>query len=236
MAQISGLKNDSTANSSHHSMEADLSQARRLEMLLADGSVWRMRDLQARGIGSTTVRRAVNDGWVEALSRGTYRKPDAPEEHGSAFSEVCARVPHGIICLLSAAEFHGLTDETPEEVWLAIGNDRHPARLTWPPVRTVRWRQPAAFEVGVEVTTIQGVEVRITNPARTVVDMLRMMSTVGDDRAMECLRDYSMRGGSVGEVRVIADRIGVGNRLTPYIKAIPYMEPRHEEHRGEHSP
>jgi len=207
-------------------MEPDLSRARRLEMLLADGSMWRMRDLRAHGIDAKTVRRAVAAGAVEALSRGVYRKPDVPDEHGAALAEVCARVEDGVICLFSAADFHGLTDVPPERVWVAIPNNRRPPRLDWPPVRAVRWRNPLALELGVEERVIHGVRVRITTPARTVVDMLRMMTTVGEDRAMECLRDYAGSGGSVREVRVIADGIGCGKTLTPYIKVIPYFGDR----------
>lgn len=204
-------------------------------MLLADGSVWRMQDLEAQGVARTTVRRAVQAGRLEALSRGLYRLPNTPEETGSELAEVCARFRSGVICLLTAAQYHGLTDEVPTQVWLAVPNNTRTPTDAWPPVRLVRWRSSASREVGVEVRPIHGVEVRITSPARTVVDMLRMIKTVGDDRAMECLRDFAIRDGSVREVRDIADRIGVGDRLTPYLRAIPYMEPRHDQSRGGNS-
>lgn len=194
-------------------------------MLLSDGSVWRMRDLQAHGVARTTVRRAVEAGRVEALSRGIYRRADAPGETNADFAEVSARFARGVVCLLSAAQFHRMTDELPERVWLAVPNNTRTPTSAWPPVRLVRWRASAARNVGIETHSIQGVQVRVTSPARTVVDMLRMMTTVGEDRAMECLRDYAGRGGSVGEVRIVADSIGVADRLAPYIRMIPLMEP-----------
>tara|TARA_R110001599_G_scaffold347344_1_gene573514 strand:- start:57 stop:686 length:630 start_codon:yes stop_codon:yes gene_type:complete len=201
-------------------------------MLLADGSVWRMHDLEAQGIARMTVRRAVDAGWVEALSRGLYRRLDITEEQGSDLAEVCARFTGGVICLLTAAQFHGLTDEAPDKVWIAVPNNTRTPKDAWLPVRLVRWRSSASRQIGVDVHRIQGVDVPITNPARTVVDMLRMMKAVGADRAMECLRDYAISGGSVREVREIADTIGVGKRLTPYLTAIPYMETRHAKPTG----
>ena len=62
--------------------------------------------------------------------------------------------------------------------------------------------------------------------------MLRMMKAVGADRAMECLRDYAISGGSVREVRELADTIGVGKQLSPYLTAIPYMETHHAKPTG----
>ncbi|MEO3432318.1 hypothetical protein [Inquilinus sp. CAU 1745] len=203
-------------------------------MLLADGSMWRMKDLLAEGIAAQTVRRAVAAGTVEALSRGVYRRAGAYDEHGAILAEVSARVPDGVICLFSAADFHEITDVTPRQIWVGIPNNRRPPKLDWPPIRAVRWRGAPSFDVGVEERVIHGVPVRMTTPARTVVDMLRMMKTVGEDRALECLRDYAANGGSAGEVRVIADRIGVGQRLRPYVSTIPYLEAGHaKQHRSD---
>lgn len=201
-------------------------------MLLADGSVWRMHDLQAQGIARTTVRRAVNAGSVEALSRGLYRAAATSDQKGSGLAEVCARYKGGVICLLTATQFHGHTDEAPDQVWIAVPNNTRTPKASWPPVRLVRWRSPLSRRVGIEIHRIHGVDVPITNPARTVVDMLRMMKAVGADRAMECLRDYAISGGSVREVRELADTIGVGNQLTPYLTAIPYMETRYAKPTG----
>lgn len=85
-------------------------------------------------------------------------------------------------------------------------------------MRFVHWRDPAAFEVGIEERTVSGVPVRLTNPARTVVDMLRMSSVVGEDRALECLRDYLDGNEPVGELRAVADALGVGRRLAPMLR------------------
>lgn len=85
-------------------------------------------------------------------------------------------------------------------------------------MRFVHWRDPAAFEVGIEEKTVSGVPVRLTGPARTVVDMLRMSSIVGEDRALECLRDYLDDRGPVGELQATADALGAGRRLAPMLR------------------
>jgi predicted transcriptional regulator of viral defense system len=203
--------------------ESERSLAYRLETLLGDGSIWRLKDLVAAGIPAAIVRRGVAAGTVEAVSRGVYRHPDAEFTRGQSFAEVVARVPHGVICLLSAAAYHGLTDEIPLAVWLGIPNNRQAPRAMWPAIRVVQWRNPAAFKVGLGREEICGVRVRITDPARTVVDMIRMRSTVGEDVAFESLRSYAAQGGSPRTLRSIADRMGLGRMMTPYVQVLPFM-------------
>lgn len=178
-----------------------------------------MSALTALGVTATTVRRAVAAGIVEQMSRGTYRIAGAPHEEAMHLAEALVRIPRGIICLHSAAQVHGLGDHAPARVWVALPNRLHPPRLDWPPIRFVLWRGDAAFQVGVEEREICGVAVRITAPSRTVVDMLRMRSTVGEETALRCLRDYFGMGHSAAALVACATALGVGDRLSPLLKA-----------------
>jgi predicted transcriptional regulator of viral defense system len=196
-----------------------VTQLVRLGELLADGAVWRMRDLVDRGITAATVRRAVASGVVHAVSRGVYRLADAPAVPHAHLAEALLRIPRGLVCLHSAAVLHSLGDVAPARTWIAIPYGAKAPRLEWPPVRIVRWRSDAPFTVGVEERTVCGVAVRATGAARTVVDMLRMSATVGEDRALGCLRDFVAGGGAPGELGPVADAFGVGKRLAPYIKS-----------------
>jgi predicted transcriptional regulator of viral defense system len=190
-----------------------LPQWQRLERLLADGSVWRMNALARAGVRPATVRRAVATGRVQALSRGTYRLAAALPVERQTLAEVIARVPHGVICLLSAAEVHGLGDVVPAETWVAVPHGSRTPNLAWPPVRYVRWRNRLAFDLALEERQICGVCVRVTTPARTAVDMLRLSSLVGEQRALRCLSDALASGIQSGEIREIAQRLSVGRSV-----------------------
>jgi predicted transcriptional regulator of viral defense system len=80
-------------------------------------------------------------------------------------AEVVLRVPKGIICLLSALRFHGITTQAPFEVWLAIENKAIAPKLDYPPLRIVRF-SGAALTEGVEEHIVDGVTIRITGVAR----------------------------------------------------------------------
>ncbi|RWM40272.1 hypothetical protein [Mesorhizobium sp.] len=101
-------------------------------------------------------------------------------------AEVATRVSKGVICLVSALQFHEITLQLPRSVWIAIGSkDRKPA-IDYPPIRVARFGEKA-LTLGVKTYTIGAVPVRIFDSAKSIVDCFRFRSTVGLDVAMEAL-------------------------------------------------
>src|SRR6476646_5737347 len=119
-----------------------------LALIRRQGMV-RPRDLDCHGIPRMFLPRLHHDGILERPSRGIYVMAESePSEHHD-LAEACKRVPHGVVCLLSALRFHGLTTQAPFEVWLAIDRKARLPRLEHPPLRIVRFPAPA-MSVGVE--------------------------------------------------------------------------------------
>lgn len=152
------------------------------------GNFFRARDAAALGFQSRDLRRLVDEGVIERVSRGLYHLVDAePSEHYT-LAAVCARVPKAIVCLLSALSVHEIGTQLPWEVWIAIPNKARAPRLPDFPVRVIRF-SGAALRYGVDETRFEGAPARITNPARTVVDCFRFRRLVGQDVALEALRE-----------------------------------------------
>ena len=85
----------------------------RVLALARRSGVMRSRDLDVEGIPRVYLRRLHAAGVLDNPSRGLYLLADSlPSEHQS-LEETCRRVPHGVVCLLSALQFHGLTTQTP---------------------------------------------------------------------------------------------------------------------------
>ena len=98
-------------------------------------------------------------------------------------------MPNAIVCLLSALRIHDIGTQAPHEVWLAL--DRKARKPTAPSGQGthrpllgrdahLRHRDPSSM---------LGVPVRLTSPARTVVDCFRYRNKIGLDVALEALRD-----------------------------------------------
>jgi predicted transcriptional regulator of viral defense system len=180
----------------------------------------RARDLDRAGIPRTYLRRLCERGLLERVDRGLYRLADAPVTELHSLAEVAARVPHAVVCLLSALQVHGLTTEAPHAVWVLIDRHARAPKFSYPKLRVVR-ASGRAREHGVETRTVEGTRVRLTTPAKTVADCFRYRRHVGLDVAIAALRDYlrTRRGGVDALVEAArADRVHA--RMRPYLEAL----------------
>ena len=177
----------------HSDVSADIS-TRPLALAASDlqrlggATFFRARDAAKVGIRSRALRALVDEGDVERVARGLYRIARAePTEHYT-HAAVCARVPSAIICLQTALRIHELGTQLPRKVWIAIPHKARAPRVAELPIRVVRF-SGASLRYGVVDTTFEGVPVRITSPARTVVDCFRFRRLFGIHVALEALHD-----------------------------------------------
>ena len=193
-------------------------EQRVLEIVRRAG-ILRPRDLDRDGIARTYLQRLEQRGFVERVGRGLYRLPSADLTEHHSLAAASKRVPRGVVCLLSALRFHELTTQQPFEVWLAIGIRARRPRPATPPLRIVRF-SAAALAEGVERHEIEGVEVRVYGPAKTVADCFKYRNKIGLDVALEALRDYRRRyPRGVDELWRYAGICRVAKVIRPYLEA-----------------
>ena len=193
--------------------------SRALELLKAKGML-RLRDFIAEGIEPETLARLVRDAKVVRPVRGLYQLPDVPIDASYMFAEAAVLVPKGIVCLISALQFHGLTLQMPSIVWMAIARTAWRPTISYPPVRFVRFSGWAMTE-GVKLYSIQSRDVPITNPARTIVDCFRYRNKIGLDIAMEGLREgIRQRKCMADELWQYGKKARVLTIMRPYVETV----------------
>lgn len=196
--------------------------------LLKERGMARLSELVAVGITAATVTRMKEKGLVTQLGRGLYQLPDASLDTHHSLAQAAKQVPKGVVALTSALAFHELTDTIPSRVWLAIGpKDRHP-RQTYPPLQLVRFK-PDLLHDGVETHTIEGVQVKIFNAAKTVVDLFRYRQRAGTryrhspglNLALEGLREaLRTRKATPSQIAEYARKASVWKAMRPYLEAM----------------
>jgi len=198
----------------------DKTRSDRVLALIRRAGILRPRDLEPHGIPRQYLRLLHKRGLVRRVGRGLYVLPDEePTEHHT-LAEACKRVPNGVVCLLSALRFHGLTTQAPFEVWLAIGRQAWKPRVDAPPVRFVRF-SGKALEEGVEEHNIEGVTVKVYCAAKTVADCFKYRNKIGLDVAIEALRDCRrQRAATNDELWHYAKICRVARVMRPYLEAI----------------
>lgn len=188
--------------------------------LVKKAGILRPRDLQSHGIPRLYLRMAADRGLVMRVGRGLYvARGSRPTQHHS-LAQASKRVPHGIVCLLSALRFHDLTTQSPFQVWLAISDKARLPKTDSPPLRIVRFSQKM-LAYGVQEHRIDGVSVRIFSPAKTVADCFRYRNKIGLDVALEALRECRRkRRASADELWQAAKICRVANVMRPYLESL----------------
>jgi predicted transcriptional regulator of viral defense system len=157
---------------------------------------------------------------IDRVGRGLYGLPGAPRTERRHLAEAARRVPGGVVCLLSALRFHGLTTQNPFEVWIAIDRKAWRPQVQHPPLRLLYLSGPALHE-GVEEHDEGGVMLRVFSAAKTVADCFKFRNKIGTDVAVEALRDYRrLHPKRIEAVWRFAEVDRVARVLRPYLESL----------------
>lgn len=182
--------------------------------------VIRAKDLEAQGFHRQYLKRLSEQGLLIRSGRGIYTCPDADITEHHSLVEAAQRVPHGVICLLSALSFYDLTTQVPFEVWLAIAHKDRPPK---DPILALRpiYMSGQALLAGVETYELEGVSVRIYSLAKTVVDCFKYRRQLGLDVALEALKEaWLQRRCTMDELWHYAQICRVKTIIRPYLESL----------------
>jgi predicted transcriptional regulator of viral defense system len=202
-------------------MERNIVQtaAARILKLAATQPLVRPRDVEALGMARETLLRLYRQGLLVRPARGVYSLAEASVTEHHSLAVAAKLVPRGIVCLLSALRFHGLTTQDPHEVWIAIDFKAHKPAVASPALRVVRFSGPALVN-GIELHGIEGVQVHVYGAAKTVADCFKYRHKIGIDVAIEALRDaLRSKKAAVDEIHRFAKVCRVANVIRPYLES-----------------
>jgi predicted transcriptional regulator of viral defense system len=181
----------------------------------------RARDFKAAGIPLVYLKRLVEAGDLVRLGRGLYQDPErVGEDVAHDLAEAVRLVPNGVISLLSALRHHELTTQLPHAVWMTIPHKARTPHVAGLRLEIVR-ATGEVLTAGVEHIKIEGVEVPIYGVAKTIADCFKHRRHVGEDVAIEALRDALRRRKTTSsELMKFAAIDRVAARMEPLIKAM----------------
>ena len=149
-----------------------------------------------------------------------YVSQDAELSEHQTVVQAALRVPHGVVCLLSALRFYDLTTQSPFEIWMAIDVKARAPKEDIIPLRIVRF-SGKALTSGVETHTIESVNVKVYKPAKTVADCFKYRNKIGLDVAIEALRDcWRKKLATSDELWHYAKVCRVARVMRPYLESV----------------
>ena len=158
----------------------------------AHGGQLRLSDALALGLNRHQFYKLRDQGVIEQVSRGLYRLAELPAVKDPDLVAVATRFPRAVLCLVSALAWHGLTTQIPRRIDLAVARNARLPVLDYPPVRGYRF-SGKRFTSGIEQHDLDGIELRIYSPEKTLADCFAFRNIVGLDVVLEALDLYRKR-------------------------------------------
>jgi len=196
------------------------SKSSRLLTLAGKRQILRAKDVFALGIPRNYLPRLVRKGVLTRVGRGLYASSSSPVTEHLSLIEAACQVPKGIVCLLSALQFHKFTTQSPHQVWMAIDVKAWTPRALSPSIRLVRM-SGQALHFGVKEHSVRGGTLKVFTPAKTVADCFKFRNKIGTDVALEALRECRrLKKASINELWAAAKVCRVANIMRPYLESL----------------
>ena len=184
------------------------------------GGTFRSSELLQQGVSPRTLYSLRDSGVLEQLSRGTYRLVEQGALSNPDLVTVALRVPQGVICLVSALSFHGLTTQIPHAVSIAITKTMRNPAISYPPLNVYRYDE-SSFQAGIERHLIDGVSISVYCPEKTLADCFKFRNKIGMDVVLEAVKRYRGKGTlKIAELMKYAEICRVANIMRPYLESL----------------
>lgn len=152
----------------------------RIVQLVREIGVASNRDFRTAGLHQQYVARACSRGMIEKIGRGAYALPGRKLTPRQRIAEACKRIPDGVVCLLSALWFHELITEEPSALWMMIDTKGRRPQFDSFPIEFV-YASGEALTHGAMNLGMDGVQISVTSPMKTVADCFKYADRVGTE-------------------------------------------------------
>lgn len=149
-------------------------------------------ELKNMGYSYYKIRKLENDGILSRVNRNTYENLTYKGDENDFFSAE-AYVPNGVICLMSAARYYGLTNFLPDSVNVAIERKKKVNTLPeWPEIQ-IYYFDSSRMTLGVTKICEGDNCFHIFDIEKTVVDIIYYRNKIGIEETSEVLKNYLKR-------------------------------------------
>ena len=177
-------------------------------------------DLQELGLSYYKINKMVGQHLLSKMNNKMYANVTYSGDE-SDYAAAMAYAPKGVICMMSAARYYGLTTYLPDAVDIAIERNMKVSTLPeWP--RLHFWYFPEKrYESGIITEQDEGGEFRIYDIEKTVADILYYRNKIGIEETGEILKNYLSRvDRNLPVLHRYAEKLGCGKILGTYLEVL----------------
>lgn len=174
------------------------------------------------GIASKTLYSMRDQGTLIQLSRGLYKLAEAPSLGNPDLITVALRVPDAVFCLITALDFHNLTEQIPQFVYIALPQGARRPKIHYPPINII-WPSKKIYQAGIHEVIVDNTPVKIFNPEKTITDCFKYRNKFGLDVAIDAIQRYfeqPTKKQNLNALMQYAKLNRVEKIITPYIETL----------------
>ena len=188
-------------------------------LLAHEKGLIRASELAKSGASGAVLQQLLATGQLIRVTRGLYAPPNRTSSEMADLGVVAVKYPRLVFCLLSALQIHGLTTQSPHEIWVAVGQKSRAPKLDFPPLRVIRMSD---VNFGMTTVAVDGVvHIPVTNIAKTIADCFKFRNKIGLDIALEAMRDaWQQKKVTMDELWRAAEHCRVANVMRPYLESL----------------
>ena len=189
-------------------------------MISDDQHFLTVEELSAMGLSYYKINKLVEEGSLIKVNKSMYENVNYNGDE-SDYAIVATYAPKGVICMMSAARYYGLTTFLPDAVDVAIERTMKISTLpAWPDVNV--WYFPEKrYSVGINTITDNTGTFRVYNIEKTVVDILYYRNKVGIEETKEILKNYlDNENRDLIQLHRYADELGCKKILGTYLEVL----------------
>ena len=182
--------------------------------------IMRTSEVLNKGVHRRTLYHMRDTGMLRQLDRGVYQLADREPAGNPDLVLVAKKIPGARICLISALAIHEMTDEIPHKVHIALAHSAWEPKMEYPPLKVYRFSEET-LKAGVQKHSIDGMEVKVYLPAKTIADCFKFRNQIGLDVAIEALkRGLSEKKATYKDIIAYARLCKVNRVMQPYLEAL----------------
>ncbi len=152
------------------------------------------------------IEKLLDENKIYKIEKGIY----SDKKNVNYLELINFKYPNAIFTLESAFYYHNLTDVMPEKNVLAVKRDSYKNIDT--SIRFVSYSEKY-FDLGASTTIVDGVEIKIYDKERMLIELIRNRKSYGFDYYKEIINNY----------RKLKEQLDMG-KIADYISLFPIEE------------
>lgn len=166
------------------------------------------------------INRLVRDKTISKINGNTYENLTYSGNEND-FLYASGYIADGVICLMSAAVYHGMSTVRNNQIDVAIRRKSKISTLpTWPSIG-VFYFSSMRYELGIQSIEIEGGDFMIYDREKTVCDLLTYRNKYGYEDCLSVLKKYLRRNDrDINKLISYAEKMRCYNVMSKYLEAL----------------